>query len=143
MQKTITEYIIQDEKELDDIRFDLTPWDRIFFYGDLGAGKSTYIRHILRKYLSDPTLVVRSPTYTYYQKYDSNIYHMDLYRLEDYTTFVSIWGTEILEDKNTIALIEWPEILWDALQATKKISIEVMEDGRRRVRVEKYKNGIS
>jgi tRNA A37 threonylcarbamoyladenosine biosynthesis protein TsaE len=69
MQKTITEYIIQDEKELDDIVFDLVPGDRIFFYGDLGAGKSTYIRHILRRYLSDPTLVVRSPTYTYYQRY--------------------------------------------------------------------------
>jgi tRNA A37 threonylcarbamoyladenosine biosynthesis protein TsaE len=64
-----SEYIIQDEKELDDIVFDIVPGDRIFFYGDLGAGKSTYIRHILRKYLSDPELIVRSPTYTYYQKY--------------------------------------------------------------------------
>ena len=90
MQKTITEYIIQDEKELDDIGFDLVIGDRIFFYGDLGAGKSTYIRHILRKHLNNPTLVVRSPTYTYYQKYDSNIYHCDLYRIEDYTTFISI-----------------------------------------------------
>ena len=69
MQKTITEYIIQDEKELDDIVFDLLPGDHIFFYGDLGAGKSTYIRHILRRYMDDPSLVVRSPTYTYYQKY--------------------------------------------------------------------------
>lgn len=90
MQKTITEYIIQDEKELDDIVFDLTAGDRIFFSGDLGAGKSTMIRHILRRYMEDPTLIVRSPTYTYYQKYGSNIYHCDLYRLEDYSTFVSI-----------------------------------------------------
>ncbi len=136
MQKTITEYIIQDEKELDDIGFDLVIGDRIFFYGDLGAGKSTYIRHILRKHLNNPTLVVRSPTYTYYQKYDSNIYHCDLYRIEDYTTFISIGWGEILENKYTIALIEWPEILWDSVTPTKIISIEVMEDGRRRVRVE-------
>lgn len=136
MQKTITEYIIQDEKELDDIRFDLTPWDRIFFFGDLGAGKSTYIRHILRKYLNNPTLVVRSPTYTYYQKYDSNIYHCDLYRLEDYSTWVSIGGEEISQDPDSIILIEWPEILWDSVTPTKKMSIEVMEDGRRKMRVE-------
>jgi tRNA A37 threonylcarbamoyladenosine biosynthesis protein TsaE len=69
MQKTTTEYIIQDEKELDDIVFDLAVGDRVFFSGDLGAGKSTYIRHILRRYMDDPTLVVRSPTYTYYQRY--------------------------------------------------------------------------
>jgi tRNA threonylcarbamoyladenosine biosynthesis protein TsaE len=90
MQKNTEEYIIQDEKELDDIVFDLVPGDRIFFYGDLGTGKSTYIRYILRKYLDDPALIVRSPTYTYYQKYGSNIYHFDLYRLEEYGTFASI-----------------------------------------------------
>ena len=133
MQKTITKYIITYEKGLDDIVFDLTPWDRIFFSGDLGAGKSTYIRHILRKYLNNPTLIVRSPTYTYYQKYDSNIYHCDLYRLEEYSTWVSIGGEEIAQDPSSIMLIEWPEILWDALQATKKISIEVMEDGMRKI----------
>jgi tRNA A37 threonylcarbamoyladenosine biosynthesis protein TsaE len=69
MQKSIIEYIITDEKELDDIVFDITDGDCIFFYGDLGAGKSTYIRHILRKYLNNPDLIVRSPTYTYYQQY--------------------------------------------------------------------------
>ena len=69
MQKMVTEYIIRDEKELDNIIFDLVPGDRIFFSGDLGAGKSTYIRHILRLYMNDPTLIVRSPTYTYYQRY--------------------------------------------------------------------------
>lgn len=137
MQKSIIEYIVTNEKELDDIVFDLTPGDRICFSGDLGAGKSTYIRYILRKYLDDPTLIVRSPTYTYYQQYWANIYHMDLYRLEDYDTFVSIWGTEILEDNNTISLIEWPEILGESIKPTKKISIELMEDGKRKIIITK------
>jgi tRNA A37 threonylcarbamoyladenosine biosynthesis protein TsaE len=87
--------------------------------------------------LSDPTLVVRSPTYTYYQKYSKEIvgtkeigdrgetkenlpptssllppvYHFDLYRLEDYDTFISIGGEEILQNDDVIVLIEWPEIL--------------------------------
>jgi N-acetylmuramate 1-kinase len=69
MQKSIIEYIVTNEKELDDIVFDLIPGDRICFSGNLGAGKSTYIRYILRKCLDDPTLIVRSPTYTYYQQY--------------------------------------------------------------------------
>ena len=64
--------------------------------------------------MDDPTLVVRSPTYTYYQKYSK----------------------EILEDSSTIALIEWPEILGDRIQYTTKISIEVMENGDRKVIIE-------
>jgi tRNA A37 threonylcarbamoyladenosine biosynthesis protein TsaE len=62
---------------------------------------------------------------------------MDLYRIEDYETWVSIGGEEIAEDPTTIMLIEWPEILWDAVQYTKKISIELMENGERKVMVEK------
>lgn len=121
------------------------------------------IRHILRKYLNNPTLVVRSPTYTYYQKYSKEIvgtkeienrgetkenlpptsyllppvYHFDLYRLEDYETWVSIGGEEIAEDPTTIMLIEWPEILGDRVQYTQKVSIELMETGERKVVVEK------
>ena len=133
MQKYTQEYIVHSEKELDDINIPLTPGDRIFFVWDLGNGKSTFIRSILRKYTNNPTLVVRSPTYTYYQKYEENIYHFDLYRLEDYDTFISIGGEEILEDTNSIALIEWPEILWEHIQYTKKISINMMEDGGREI----------
>lgn len=114
--------------------------------------------------MDDPTLVVRSPTYTYYQryslqntvhnahsgeqiKYNSDVctvncapctlYHMDLYRLEDYETWVSIGGEEIAEDPTTIMLIEWPEILGERVLYTQKISIEVMETGERKVVVEK------
>lgn len=136
MQKSTQKYIIYDEKELDDIDISLTVWDRVFFVWDLGAGKSTFIRHILRKYLDNLTLIVRSPTYTYYQKYGDNIYHFDLYRLEDYDTFISIGGEEILSDTSTIALIEWPEILGESVNYTKKISIELMEDGGREVTID-------
>jgi tRNA threonylcarbamoyl adenosine modification protein YjeE len=86
--------------------------------------------------MDNPTLIVRSPTYTYYQKYWKNIYHCDLYRIEDYPTWVSIGGEEVAQDPSSIMLIEWPEILGDSVTPTKKISIEVMEDGRRKVMVE-------
>ncbi len=136
MQKKIHEYLIPNENSLDDIDISLERWDRIFLYGDLGTGKTTLIRHILRKYMDNPSLVVRSPTYTYYQKYSTNLYHFDLYRIEEYATFVSIGWEEILGDVGTIALIEWPEILGESVKPTKKISIEVMEDGIRKVRIE-------
>ena len=64
------------------------------------------------------------------------VYHFDLYRLEDYDTFISIGGEEILSDASTIALIEWPEILGDSVVYTKKISITLMEDEGREMVIE-------
>lgn len=82
--------------------------------------------------MNNPNLIVRSPTYTYYQKYDT-IYHCDLYRLEDYSTWISIGGEEIAQDPDSIMLIEWPEIFGSSITPTKTVSIEMMETGERRV----------
>ena len=44
-------------------------------------------------------MIIRSPTYTYYQKYEGHgkvpVYHFDLYRIEDISGFYSIGGMEI------------------------------------------------
>ena len=146
-------FIIHDEKSLSDIVFPLAPWDRIFLIGDLGAGKSTFVRALLRAHFSDPSLIVRSPTYTYYQKYGwiidnseselqtinyqlSAIYHFDLYRVDSPEDLLLIGAREILDDPSSICLIEWPEILSESEHWTKKISIEVMEDGERKMTIE-------
>lgn len=136
MQKNTITYTIKDEKWLDECLFSLLPWDRVFFYGDLGTWKSTFIRHLLRKEFKDPKLVVKSPTYTYFEKYihpesGVSIYHFDLYRVEDYATFISIWWDEILENKENIVLVEWPEILGENIKPTKKVEIEVKENDER------------
>ncbi len=137
MQKNTNEYIISNENEIDNLIFDLIPGDRIFFYGDLGVGKSTFIRYLLRKNMNKKNLIVRSPTYTYYQQYDT-IYHCDLYRVEDLSTWNSIGWTELLEDASSIILIEWPEILWDTVKATKKISIELIDNWNRKIIIQTF-----
>ncbi len=133
MQTNSKRIIIPDEFYLDKYLFPLMPWDRIFFYGDLWAGKSTFIRHLLRKHFHNPGLVVRSPTYTYYQKYASQnpIYHFDLYRIEDIETFFSIGGMEIMENVNNIVLIEWPKMLEEIVKPTKRIFLRILEDDAR------------
>lgn len=137
MQNTTDRYIINDEKWLDDIPLSLIPWDRIFFHGDLGAGKTTYIRKLIHKYFHDSSLIIRSPTYTYYQEYRKEwmapVYHFDLYRIESREVFFSIGGIEILEQKDAIVLIEWPEILSDLTQPTKEITLIKWESETERI----------
>ena len=128
-------FIIHDEKSLSDIVFPLVLWDRIALIGDLGAGKSTFIRALLRAHFRDRDLIVRSPTYTYYQKYSENIYHFDLYRVESREDLLLIGAEDILADPDSICLIEWPEILWESQKWTKKISIEIMENGAREIKI--------
>ena len=113
----------------------LEPGDRILFYGDLGAGKSTYIRSWLRHHFQDPDMIVRSPTYTYFQKYGTNVYHFDLYRLESLEDFYLIGGNDILENPANICLIEWPEILDESIVANRIISLVRTSDTERTITV--------
>jgi len=67
---------------------------------------------------------VRSPTYTYYNKYGKNIYHFDLYRLSHYDEFFAIGGEEILDNEENISLIEWPELIGSYFKPTIEIFIQ-------------------
>lgn len=66
---------------------------------------------------------ITSPTYTYYKRY-GNVWHFDLYRIESYDDFVNIGGEEILDDPNSIAIVEWPEKILSAYEPTIEVHIE-------------------
>ncbi len=110
-------------KELSKLQITIKPGDRVYFYGDLGAGKTTLIQHIINSLLGIEKSV-RSPTYVYYNKYEKNIYHMDLYRLWEYDEFVSIGWEEIFENPDNICLVEWPQIIANHYKPTIVINIE-------------------
>lgn len=88
--------------------------DTIVLTGDLGSGKTKLTEGILTYYgLEDE---ISSPTFTIvnsYEKYDIKIFHFDVYRLEDSSEFYAIGGDEYFE--NGICIIEWGEIIQDAL----------------------------
>lgn len=88
--------------------------DIIVLTGDLGSGKTKFTEGILSYF--DLENEISSPTFTIvneYKKDKINIYHFDVYRLEDSSEFYEIGGEEYFE--TGICLIEWGELIKDAL----------------------------
>lgn len=104
----------------------------IYFVGQLGAGKTTLVRGLLRAL--GVTGPVRSPTYTLVEPYEIDgrmAFHMDLYRLADPEELEYI-GIRELDDAESIRLIEWPERGKGALpEADLTIGIAFEGHGRR------------
>src|ERR1700747_3015726 len=90
--------------------------DIIALSGDLGAGKTTAARAMIRYLADDEELEVPSPTFTLVQAYDLlsiPLLHADLYRISDASELEEI-GLQPFPDA-TVVLIEWPERAGDAL----------------------------
>lgn len=92
----------------------LNKGDVLVLSGDLGSGKTKFTEGFLSYFgLEDE---ISSPTFTIvneYNKNDINIYHFDVYRLEDSSEFYAIGGEEYFE--KGICIIEWGELIEDAL----------------------------
>ena len=84
--------------------------ENICLFGDLGAGKTTFCRQLIKILTKNSDINVPSPTFTLVQSYEapeSLITHFDLYRLEDPDELDELdWDDAIA---STITLIEWPD----------------------------------
>ena len=93
-----------------DLALLIGPGDVITLSGELGAGKTTAARALIRYLAEDAELEVPSPTFTLVQDYDLpglSLVHADLYRIGDPTELEEIGLSPLPE--LAIALIEWPE----------------------------------
>ncbi len=84
--------------------------EKIGLKGELGAGKTVFVRGIAEGLKVDDTRLVGSPTFKIINVYEGKftIYHIDLYRLNSIEEILDL-GLFDLEDDNTIQLIEWAD----------------------------------
>ncbi len=90
----------------------IIPGDVFYLKGDLGAGKTSFVRALLNSLGFNGA--VKSPTYSLIESYvlnnldNLNIHHLDLYRLKDASELEQV-GLEDLLTNASVFLIEWPE----------------------------------
>ena len=108
----------------------------IAMYGDLGAGKTAFVRGMARGLGLDCR--VSSPTFTIVNEYlgERELIHFDMYRLSSADELFDI-GWEDYISRGAICAVEWSENVEDAFYGDEiKVTIEKLSDSERKVTIE-------
>ena len=106
----------------------------VLLIGNLGAGKTTLAKGIVKGLGAASHEEVASPTFTLIHEYGDRVYHVDLYRLETEAQLATL-GLEELFDRAAVVLIEWGE-RFPALMPTDRYEIRLEPEGETIRRIE-------
>ena len=113
----------------------ITKGDVVFLRGDIGSGKTTLMKFLL-KFLKVKTEVV-SPTFAIVNVHKKSkigkINHFDLYRIEELDELREIGFDELL--CSGTSFIEWPEIIENKVKDVKEVYITKLDDNQRMVKL--------
>jgi len=114
----------------------LNAGDVLLLSGNLGAGKTAFVRGLAQGLRVDPG-DVSSPTFTLVHEYRGGrltLYHVDLYRLDRAAT--EDLGLEELGVADGVLAIEWPDRLTHALEGARHVQIDIVDDTTRRISID-------
>lgn len=141
------EFITKSSQKTEELGMELgkkmKPQDVIFLIGDLGSGKTTFVKGLAAS-LGVTTRII-SPTFVIARQHEvegdtksdiRTLYHLDLYRLANEKEAKSIDLKDFLNDKNGIVVIEWPEISQNIVdKKVWKIEFQYMHGDERKITV--------
>lgn len=137
----IKEFISKSKEETMQIAKDfartLNTGDIVLLDGDLGAGKTVFVKGVTEFFSQGKTIAI-SPTFMIVNVYESNpeIYHFDLYRIDSIDELDAIGAEEYLFG-NGISFVEWPERAAGYFPSSSiKIEIKKINENERLIRIE-------
>ena len=110
----------------------IKPGDIIFLYGEIGVGKTTFVRYLVNRFQKENKLditEVTSPTFNLLSEYQINqikINHYDLFRLKSPSELDNL-GL-FVNNENSITLIEWPQIITEKPKNLIELKFEYGKD---------------
>lgn len=114
--------------------------ERIFFFGNLGGGKTTFIQGLakglgIKRRIISPTFIILR----HYGLENGDFYHIDLYRTQSNIDILGLGIDEILKDQDNIVAVEWSEKITDLLP-NKRIEIyfKYLEEDKREIKIINY-----
>lgn len=133
----ITESFEDTEKIGESFAKKLKPGDVVCLYGDLGAGKTTFVKGLARglgirgRIISPTFILIRT-----YKLNNGNFYHVDLYRIEDEKDLEGLGLKEMIDNSKNIVVIEWAEKMGKLLPINRiEIYFESLDEDKRRITI--------
>jgi tRNA threonylcarbamoyladenosine biosynthesis protein TsaE len=107
----------------------------VLLIGQLGAGKTTLAKGIVKGLGAAQPDDVSSPTFTLIHEYSASVYHIDLYRL-DTAAQVATLGLDEIFDRRAVVLIEWGERFPELMPENRiEIRLQALEENSREIEV--------
>ena len=115
--------------------------DVVTVSGELGSGKTTFVRGACRTL--GVTVPVTSPTFTVGHRYpaDPDVSHLDLFRFQGFSA--AEWGDLEPYFENAICFVEWPEVAVDALPPVRvEVRLSHVDPAHRQITLESPENAL-
>ena len=133
--KYLSKSLLDTETLAKDLSEKITPGSIVLLNGNLGAGKTTFVK-FFAKHINIDSLIT-SPTFTFVKNYVGkyNLHHFDLYRIEDEDEIKELGLEEYLFDEQGVCMIEWNKFT-NFPKKPIKIDILYLDDNTREFNIE-------
>lgn len=136
MKEFLSRSVAETEAIAGEVAKELRPGGVLALYGDLGAGKTAFVRGLVKALCPECLPLVHSPTFAIVNEYRGErvtLYHFDLYRLQDEDDLYSTGFFECLGGEG-IVVTEWSENFPEVFpEGTLRLKLEALPNGERRL----------